>query len=195
MSPTIPASVSGKPFPCRHCLFYLLLCTLSFIIPALCQYPVTNSYLYNPNAYPEDLNSIPVYRDLYHRRRQQHYDPVYRPRPDEYRDFSPVVSPVGFKNYYNEHGYNNQLEGMYPRPRFGQPLPSLNYEDPAYVWEQTSEERESKRQNPLPYIINPGIRRATSSLGQLEAFSQKGSPAREQVLKPLLNLILNPSRR
>lgn len=77
---------------------------------------------------------------------------------------------------------------------FGQPIPSSGYQDPAEVWEMTPEEKESKRQNPLPYIINPAIRRGTQSLGHLEAYANR-DPRRKAVLMPILNLILNPSKR
>lgn len=192
MSPVRKTRIKVSP---QHHLPLKLLCNFllfSFIIlihltPGFCQFP------YNPNAYHEDINSIPVYRD-----QRQRFQKRLQPNYQGYQEWS----PYGFKSDYENPGHLNLLgDGNYfypgpqPRPRFGQPIPSYSFEDPAQVWEETPEERESKRQNPLPYIINPGIRRATSSLGQLEAFTEKGSPTRQQVLKPLLNLVLNPSKR
>lgn len=77
---------------------------------------------------------------------------------------------------------------------YGQPIPSSTFEDPADVWDMTSEEKESKKENPLPYIINPAIRRGTQSLGHLEAHANRDA-RRKALMMPLLNLVLNPSRR
>ena len=84
---------------------------------------------------------------------------------------------------------------LLPRQRhYGQPIPSASIEDPADVWEMTPEDREAKKRNPLPYIINPAIRRGTQSLGHLEAHANRDS-RRKALLMPILNLVLNPSRR
>ena len=65
---------------------------------------------------------------------------------------------------------------------------------PRGYWDLNGDERQSKRENPLPWIINPGIRRATSSLAHLEA-SYNRNPRRKALLKPLLDLVLNPSKK
>lgn len=89
--------------------------------------------------------------------------------------------------------YSNTLYAG--KRHYGQPIPSSSgFEDPADAWEMTEEERESKRQNPLPYIINPAIRRGTQSLGNLEAHANR-DPRRKAILMPILNLVLNPSRK
>lgn len=88
--------------------------------------------------------------------------------------------------------YSNDAYG--PKRHFGLPIPSAGFEDPADAWEMTEDEKESKRQNPLPYIINPAIRRGTQSLGNLEAHANR-DPRRKAILMPVLNLVLNPSKR
>lgn len=170
---------------CLTC-FYVIVCHVTL---SLCQYGFSNYdppgtyYLYNPNAYHQDINDLPEYRDQRKRLQQQ-------PKYMQYQEYSPYA----FQSPYPSNGFENNFLG-YAKPRFGQPLPSHSYEDPTHQWGLTPEERESKRQNPLPYIINPLIRRSTSTLGHLEAFGEKGGPVRAQSLKPLLNLVLNPSKR
>lgn len=93
-----------------------------------------------------------------------------------------------FPNFFS-NDLNQRVGG-----HFGQPLPSSEFEDPANAWEMTSEERESKKQNPLPYFINPVIRRGTEKLGHAEAFANRDS-RRKALLMPILNLILNPSKK
>lgn len=88
--------------------------------------------------------------------------------------------------------YSNDVYG--PKRHYGLPVPSSGFEDPADAWEMTQEEKESKRQNPLPYIINPAIRRGTQSLGNLEAHANRDA-RRKAILMPILNLVLNPSKR
>lgn len=92
-------------------------------------------------------------------------------------------------------GKSNGLYDYGAKMHYGQPVPSSSgYEDPADAWEMTDEERQSKKQNPLPYIINPLIRRGTQGLGHMEAHANRDA-RRKAVLMPILNLVLNPSRR
>lgn len=121
---------------------------------------------------------------------QCQYYPPYGSNTRPYGGFNPYGFRIGSgREFYDSNPY------YHPSPLYyGQPLPSMGYEDPARIWEPTPEDAEAKRANPLPYIINPGVRRGTVNLGQLEAFANRGSQTRKSLLMPLLNIIgLNPS--
>lgn len=60
----------------------------------------------------------------------------------------------------------------------------------------TPEEQASKRINPLPFLVNPGIRRGVQNLQHGEArYQRQPSRLSNQLLKPLLDIFTNPSRK
>ena len=86
------------------------------------------------------------------------------------------------------------VSGIYGRPSGRAAGSGHDVGGPRGYWDLNEDERQSKMANPLPWLINSGMRRATSSFNQLEASYNK-NPQRKVLLKPLLDLVLNPSKR
>lgn len=83
---------------------------------------------------------------------------------------------------------------FFGQEHFGQPLGNYGSDGDDFDQETTPEELQSKRINPLPHLVNPGIRRGVQNLQQIEARYQR-QPNQPQFLRPLLDLLTNPSRR
>lgn len=86
------------------------------------------------------------------------------------------------------------VSGIYGRPTGLGGGSGHDIGGPRGYWDLESDERQSKLENPLPWLINSGMRRATSSFNHLEASYNK-NPQRKVLLKPLLDLVLNPSKK
>lgn len=86
------------------------------------------------------------------------------------------------------------VSGIYGRPSGRAAGSGHDVGGPRGYWDLNEDEKQSKLQNPLPWLINSGMRRATSSWNHLEASYNK-NPTRKALLKPLLDLVLNPSKR
>lgn len=100
--------------------------------------------------------------------------------PPQYHNRQPVDSRSA---YYGGH--------------FGQPTGAADHTGPHdYDSDRslTAEEVESKKHNPVPFFINPLIRRGTQGLQRFEANFIR-DPKRNQLVKPLLALLTNPSKK
>lgn len=102
---------------------------------------------------------------------------------DNFNDFNGLSSPGSFGG----SGF-----GGGGKQHFGQP--GYDHTHDNFDRETTSDELISKRLNPIPHILNPGIRRGVTGLQHIEArYHRKPYPQRE-LLRPLL-LLTNPSKK
>lgn len=104
-------------------------------------------------------------------------------------------TPPESGQYYNRQPVDSG--SAYYGGHFGQPTGSADHTGPHdYDSDRslTTEEMESKKHNPVPFFINPLIRRGTQGLQRFEANFIR-DPKRNQLVKPLLALLTNPSKK
>lgn len=121
----------------------------------------------------------------------------------------PSLNQINYGSTYGvpgTSGFSGQLTGREPSytggrgllgtPHFGMPLPTNNMDDRIDDQELTPEEKESKRENPVPYFINPFIKRGTQRLLHHEAKYVQNPLKKSSILvRPLLRGALNPASR
>lgn len=110
------------------------------------------------------------------------------------RNGYPYLSP-GHGHYYNREPVDSSK--AYYGGHFGQPTGSAEHSGPPDFDSDrslTPEELDSKKHNPIPFLINPLIRRGTQGLQRFEANFVR-DPKKNQIVKPLLALLTNPSKK
>ena len=85
--------------------------------------------------------------------------------------------------------------GLLGTPHFGMPFGSNPTDDRIDDQELTPEEKESKKENPVPYFINPFIKRGTQKLLHHEAKFVQNPRGTPLIVRPLLRNTLNPASR
>ena len=103
--------------------------------------------------------------------------------------------PPSSETYYNRQPVDSR--NAYYGGHFGQPTGAADHSGPPDFDSDrslTPEEIESKKQNPVPFFINPLIRRGTQGLQRIEANFVR-DPKRNQLAKPILALLTNPSKK